>query len=65
MLTVDQLLAIKAHMTVKDTRAKVIHVYNNAGTILLATYKTVNAFQIASGLNGSDIKKIANDNTLL
>jgi len=65
MLTLDQLKAIQANVSVKNTRAKAIHVYNSAGTILLETYKTVTAFQKESGLNGSDITKIANSSTLL
>lgn len=64
MLTIDQLEAIKALVTVKDTRAKAIHVYNAAGTILLASFKTVGAFQEVSALNGADIKKLASTNGL-
>lgn len=58
MLSLAQLQAIKANIVPKDTRAKMVYVYNSLGTILMAKYNTVNAFQLASGLNGSDIKKM-------
>ena len=58
MLTIAQMQAIKDNITPKNTRAKAVHVYNTSGTILLATFKTVNAFQTLSGVNGSDIKNM-------
>lgn len=57
LLSHAALIAIQSvPKAIKSTRPVVIHVYNATGTVLLATFNTVTAFQLFSKMNGSDVK---------
>lgn len=63
-LTKEELEAIKANTKPKNTRIKVVHVYNKDKTKLLKTFPSVNSFMRFSKQNGSTIKLLCLSETL-